>query len=54
MNQIYTAESSLAGQIVYCKKKLMRTKYILKKVASVDKMYIMKSNLGRQNMYCKK
>ena len=54
MNQIYTAKSSLAGQIVYCKKKLRWTKYILKKVASVDKIHIMKSNLGGQNMYCKK
>ena len=54
VNQIYTAKNSLAGQIMYCKKELRRTKYILKKVASVDKIYIIKSSLDKQNMYCKK
>ena len=42
---------------VYCKKELSWTKYILKKVASVGKIYIIKMQLdkilGGQNMYCK-
>ena len=54
MNEIYTAKSSWAGQVGFCKKKLRWTKYILKRVASVGKIYTMKSNLGKQNMYCKK
>ena len=32
----------------------MQIKYILKKVASLDKIYTLQSNLGRQKIYSKK
>ena len=35
---------------VYCKKKLSYTKFMLKKAASVDKIYIIKSSLGEQKI----
>ena len=43
VNQIYTAKSRMyTVKNVYCKKKLSWAKYILKKVASVGKIYIIK------------
>ena len=43
-------KNSLAGQSVYCKKKLRWTEFMLKKVASVDKIYIIKSSLGEHKI----
>ena len=40
MEKMYTAKRNLGGQ-----------KYLLKKIASVGKIYIIKSSLGGQNMY---
>ena len=47
---MFTAKNSLAGQSVYCKKKLRWTKFMLKKVAWVDKIYIIKSSLGEHKI----
>ena len=38
MNRIYTGKNSLAGEIAYCKKEFMWTKYILRMVALVGKI----------------
>ena len=50
MNQIFTAKNSLAGQSVYCKKKVRWTKCMLKKVACIDKIYVIKSSLGEHKI----
>ena len=52
-SKIYTIKNNLGGQNIYCKKELMWTKYLLQKLASVNKTFTLKTSLGGQNIYCK-